>query len=186
MCEGGGTEAERLTEIPLTDEKKVIYSMRVDAPDATSSDAGFDNYQLSVTSKAVTSVDSFPQGINANPNARLVVGDDPTDSEAEDVSQSVKDALAKAVEFSPGNGINCVQANNYGLGSGVCVQEKYGVVRFISDINPGGPDDPPIYLNYVMAAQAKLGTPPAGTKLKVKGNEAGGLDYRMYDDSLNG
>jgi len=37
-----------------------------------------------------------------------------------------------------------------------------------------------------VAAQAKLGTPPAGTKLKVKGNEAGGLDYRMYDDSLNG
>ncbi len=130
------TSKRRLTGLPFDERFRVVYSKRVSGLDAKD--------QLAAEAKAFMEVRHLPH--DARSSAQLVLTDSPNAVRPGPIARRV---VVGGAEMSEANGFNC------GKPRSPCRTSKVGVVRLGDDARDGRGRPVPLFVNLVMASEAK-------------------------------
>jgi len=133
------TRARRETGLPFDERFRVVYSKRLNGLDAKD--------QLAAEAEAFMEVRHLPH--DARSSAQIVLADSPN---AVRSSSFVRRVAQGGGEMSEINGFNC------GKPRSPCRTHKVGVARLTEDVRNGQGRPVPLFVNLVMASEAKHDT----------------------------
>lgn len=147
------TSSRETKRLPLTADKNVVYSERLDGLRA--------GEQLAVHARMRTDIDHLPYSVRVTSNLLLTEGRGKTHP-----SEFINEVATHEGEITEANGFNCVHQKS------PCLTEKVGVLRVKEDVGKE------LYVNLVVLNSAKRADPKGGDAAKV--TDAGELKVVRY------